>query len=173
MKKNIIAITAFIFYFFVRILLQRYEIKMKGGISLGGSSWSDIWHSMPIILISSTIIAVFGQYIVLKHLSNNISKEKIRNLEIKQNNSEPYTSECRICGYSSITYPWGTDGASPSFEICPCCGVQFGKEDRTLEAIKAYRAEWIRKGGRWFSKNEKPVEWDMDAQLKNIPKNFV
>jgi hypothetical protein len=146
---------------------------MKGGISLGGSTWFDIWHSMPTILISSTIIAVVGQYYILKKLSNDNSKAKIRNSQKEKYRSAPNTNECRVCGYSSDTYPWGEDGVSPSYDICPCCGVQFGKEDRTLDAIKAYRTEWISKGGKWFSKNEEPLEWDMDAQLKSIPKDFL
>ena len=36
---------------------------------------------------------------------------------------------CRICGYRLGFEPWGDDGKTPTYEICPCCGVEFGNED--------------------------------------------
>jgi hypothetical protein len=146
MRKYTLSILIFLLFLFINTLFQRYDIKLKGGISLGGSSWSEIWHSMPRILFVSIIMAIVMHYVflaTLKKTSNDISKATIRNAEKEQYRSSPKTSECRVCGYSSDTYPWGEDGVSPSYQICPCCGVQFGKEDRTLDAIKAYRGEWI------------------------------
>lgn len=52
---------------------------------------------------------------------------------------------CRICGYSDETfYPWGTDGKTPSFDICPCCNVEFGYEDSQKKGIIRYREKWIK-----------------------------
>ena len=36
---------------------------------------------------------------------------------------------CRVCGWKQETAPWGGDGQTASFLICPCCGVEFGYED--------------------------------------------
>jgi hypothetical protein len=37
---------------------------------------------------------------------------------------------CRVCGYEPADPPWGQDGAIPSFELCPSCGVEWAT--RTL-----------------------------------------
>ena len=32
---------------------------------------------------------------------------------------------CRVCGYcDEELFPWGEDGETPTFEICPCCNVE-------------------------------------------------
>ncbi|MGB7430615.1 MAG: hypothetical protein WA933_22715 [Microcoleaceae cyanobacterium] len=44
-------------------------------------------------------------------------------------------NSCRVCGYD-MKYPiWGEDGNTPSFDICPCCGTEFGYEDCTPQSI--------------------------------------
>lgn len=50
---------------------------------------------------------------------------------------------CRICGYRLGFEPWGDDEKTPTYEICPCCGVEFGNEDCTMKSIKEYRKSWI------------------------------
>jgi len=51
---------------------------------------------------------------------------------------------CRICGYfDKDLMPWGEDGDIPSFEICPCCGVEFGYEDVQIDSIVRYRKKWM------------------------------
>lgn len=80
---------------------------------------------------------------------------------------------CRICGLYIEELPWGEDGNYPSYEICSCCGVEFGNEDYKIESIRRYREEWIKKGSAWFEPSEKPEEWNREEQLKNIPQNFI
>ena len=79
---------------------------------------------------------------------------------------------CRICGLIQLEAPWGEDGKTPNFEICACCGVEFGYEDSTITGIKSYRKNWLDAGATWEEENEKPDNWSIDAQLRNIPKNF-
>lgn len=51
---------------------------------------------------------------------------------------------CRVCGYyDKELLPWGEDGETPTFEICPCCNVEFGYEDVQLSSIKSYREKWM------------------------------
>ncbi|WP_449387855.1 hypothetical protein [Chryseobacterium lineare] len=76
---------------------------------------------------------------------------------------------CRVCGLFIDDLPWGEDGKSPTYEICPCCGVEFGYEDYTVESTKKYRKEWLIKGAKWFDKSEQPEKWDKEQQFKNIP----
>jgi len=79
---------------------------------------------------------------------------------------------CRVCGLNQDEPPWGEDGNSPSFAICSCCGVEFGYEDCSLESVKKYRSDWLLKNAPWFSKKEKPVNWSIEEQIKNIPDEF-
>ena len=80
---------------------------------------------------------------------------------------------CRVCGLYIETLPWGEDGNSPTYEICPCCGVEFGYEDYTAESAKQYREKWIHEGANWFQPKQQPENWDRQQQSKNIPDNFL
>lgn len=79
---------------------------------------------------------------------------------------------CRVCGLYFEDLPWGQDGRSPSYEICPCCGVEFGNEDYTVSAAKRYRNRWISEGANWFNPKEKPKNWIREDQFKEIPEEF-
>lgn len=82
------------------------------------------------------------------------------------------TNNCRICGLYFEAPPWGEDGHSPTFDICPCCGVEFGNEDYTFESAKRYRAKWIDGGASWFMPKKKPSNWDIQEQMLKIPPNW-
>lgn len=79
---------------------------------------------------------------------------------------------CRVCGLYIENAPWGYDGMSPTYEICPCCGVEFGNDDYTIESVKTYRTEWIKRGANWFTPKEKPNNWNLEEQLKKIPLGY-
>lgn len=80
---------------------------------------------------------------------------------------------CRVCGLYIDDLPWGKDGNCPTYEICSCCGVEFGNEDYTIESTKQYREKWINEGMNWFEPSEKPENWDKEEQFKNIPQDFL
>lgn len=75
---------------------------------------------------------------------------------------------CTICGLEQSPPPWGEDGDTPSFEICECCGVQYGYEDCTKDAILKFRKLWIKNGAQWSFSKKKPKNWSLEKQLKNI-----
>ena len=75
---------------------------------------------------------------------------------------------CPVCGYSDLEEPPRDKNGMPSFDICDCCGVEFGYEDLTEESMIKYRKKWIETGGEWFIKESKPNNWTMQEQLKNI-----
>jgi hypothetical protein len=79
-------------------------------------------------------------------------------------------NNCKVCGLYISPPPWGEDGLSPSYEICPCCGVEFGNEDYTEESIRKYRQQWINKGYEWFEPSERPSDWNPNVQLANVLK---
>lgn len=76
---------------------------------------------------------------------------------------------CRVCGFFIKDKPWGSDGKSPTYDICPCCGVEFGNEDYSIDSIRKYRTHWINAGTAWFDTNQKPDNWNLEEQLDNIP----
>ena len=48
--------------------------------------------------------------------------------------------KCRVCQFDCYPFlPWGVDGLTPSYSICPQCGVEFGYEDSSEEGLKKYR----------------------------------
>jgi hypothetical protein len=78
---------------------------------------------------------------------------------------------CPVCGYAALFEPaWVGD--SPSDEICPCCGTQFGYDDAADDALARtnrharLRTAWVANGCPWYSKSRTaPSEWDPQQQL--------
>jgi hypothetical protein len=62
-------------------------------------------------------------------------------------------------------FPWGEVGNCPTYEICPCCGVEFGNEDYILNSIKIYRENWINNGNNWFAPKERPNNWSLEEHI--------
>jgi hypothetical protein len=79
---------------------------------------------------------------------------------------------CRVCGFKHYDFPWGADGKTPSFEICECCGTEFGYEDYQLGSIHKARAEWIAEGARWAMPISMPIGWKLEEQIAAIPESF-
>jgi hypothetical protein len=79
---------------------------------------------------------------------------------------------CRICGLKLDVPPWGDDGRTPSFEFCPCCGVEWGYQDATAVGARRYREQWLKAGAAWESPELRPAHWDLQAQLMAIPTGF-
>lgn len=73
---------------------------------------------------------------------------------------------CRVCGYcDEELFPWGEDGETPTFEICPCCNVEFGYEDAQITSIIRYREKWMKSSK--FQSDSKYLK-----QLKNIQSQY-
>lgn len=80
---------------------------------------------------------------------------------------------CRVCGLYIESAPWGEDGETPTYEICPCCGVEFGNEDYTLQSVRNYRTKWLENSAKWFEPRQKPNYWDLEEQMKKVPMGFL
>lgn len=61
----------------------------------------------------------------------------------------PSAHLCRVCGYFSDDPPWGLDGCCPTYEYCPCCGVEWGYQDSLPTSVDRFRSEWVQRGGTW------------------------
>lgn len=80
---------------------------------------------------------------------------------------------CPVCGLALDGPAWA-DG-SASFEICPCCGTQFGYDDccgGEAAARPAWywqaRQSWVAGGMRWWSTRTPPAGWDAVSQLARL-----
>ncbi|WP_244269261.1 hypothetical protein [Pantoea septica] len=80
---------------------------------------------------------------------------------------------CRACGAEQLDAPWGDDGESPTYDICDCCGIEFGYEDSTLEGVKKYRTKWLGDGAKWHNKKTEPENWSVIEQLSSIPEKYL
>lgn len=76
---------------------------------------------------------------------------------------------CIVCGFNELEEPPYEEG-DPSFEVCPCCGFQYGFDDLDQGYTFAeYREKWISEGAEWFSRSRKPkLGWSVEEQLKRI-----
>ncbi|MFF8960301.1 hypothetical protein [Streptomyces sp. NPDC014894] len=97
-------------------------------------------------------------------------------MERTNTNTGTITDEeyCRICGYGDGGLIW--ENGWPTAVICPCCGTESGIGDmgdpgtwEGLRGIRDYRGYWVGNGARWHSPTLRPKEWDLLAQLADIP----
>ncbi len=80
---------------------------------------------------------------------------------------------CPVCGWPELHEPPRSESGGASFEICPCCGFEFGydDDDRGLTYEEA-RARWIGGGMPWWSRaRPAPPGWSGAAQI--IAAGFV
>jgi hypothetical protein len=67
---------------------------------------------------------------------------------------------CPVCGF-------GMEDPPRDYNICPCCGTEFGNHD-VNSSIAAIRSEWLRAGAKWWSTvDEPPHGWDPYRQIGN------
>lgn len=88
------------------------------------------------------------------------------------NNTHMVEHFCRVCGLYNESPTWENNNI-PSHNICPCCGVEFGYEDYSLDWAREYRQKWLQKGATWFNAKQKPSNWDLAQQMKNIPQKWL
>jgi hypothetical protein len=82
---------------------------------------------------------------------------------------------CPVCGYPGLDEPPYLNNEAASYNICPCCYVEYGFDDggRHGEDLQLWIAEarlgWINQGMRWGSSyTDPPAHWDPLSQLENL-----
>jgi hypothetical protein len=76
---------------------------------------------------------------------------------------------CLVCGHRGLGQAPRSESGGGSFEICVCCGFQYGvdDDDRGIDPATA-RERWIAGGSRWFSRSTPPpAGWDPHRQLEH------
>ena len=75
---------------------------------------------------------------------------------------------CPVCGYDDLDEAPRDELDCASFEICPCCGTQFGYDDAARDHA-SLRDEWVGTGMAWWSRSHKPpIGWDPAEQLGRL-----
>jgi hypothetical protein len=64
---------------------------------------------------------------------------------------------CPVCFYPGLEFP------PRDYEICPCCGVEFGNDDE-IKSHAELRQAWVNRGGLWFF-GAAPRYWNPWMQL--------
>lgn len=79
---------------------------------------------------------------------------------------------CLVCGYDKLSQiPYDVNN-NPSYEICDCCGFEYGYDDLSNgDTYESYRKKWIESGARWFNQSKQPINWSLEQQL-NVLKNI-
>jgi hypothetical protein len=93
---------------------------------------------------------------------------------------------CPCCGYDGLEGPaYAELGAPPwlhlegppyfphpgfpSYEVCACCGFEFGNDDdpgtAPGDSFEDYRRQWVASGAEWFDPTKQPKDWDLAKQL--------
>jgi len=76
---------------------------------------------------------------------------------------------CPVCGYDQLDLMPYNSGKAGSYDICDCCGFQFGvTDDDKKYTFESYREEWILNGAKWFDPESKPNDCNLKGQLRNI-----
>lgn len=65
--------------------------------------------------------------------------------------------------------PYCTHFGCPSYELCPCCGFEYGFDDEPGSgagvSFEDYLSEWVNNGCAWFIPSQQPSGWSLKTQL--------
>jgi len=78
---------------------------------------------------------------------------------------------CPVCGSDGLLEKPRSVIGSPSYEVCMCCGFEFGYHDDSQGyTYRDWRTRWIGKGTRWCCEDiePRPLGWDAEQQLMNL-----
>lgn len=75
----------------------------------------------------------------------------MRDMQLSEAN--PSLASCPVCRNELDFVPW--EGDSPSFEICPFCGIQFGYNDARRDLREQIYREWRE---AWIANDCQPFE---------------
>ncbi|WP_340113320.1 hypothetical protein [Maribellus mangrovi] len=77
---------------------------------------------------------------------------------------------CPVCGWDKLIQPPYNIYNEPSYEICFCCGFEFGFTDANSGySFIEWRKKWIESSYKfYFPKNHIPEDWGQDMAIKQL-----
>ncbi|MBI5563389.1 MAG: histidine phosphatase family protein [Chloroflexi bacterium] len=95
---------------------------------------------------------------------------------------------CPVCGYDqldrppyanigfppykySLKPPYYAHYGQPSYDVCSCCGFEYGNDDEpgtvsSARSFQEYLSDWIENGLLWFKPDKRPNDWSLEDQLQ-------
>jgi len=87
---------------------------------------------------------------------------------------KPYENypECFV-STKNLKPPYHSIWGAASYEVCECCGFEFGNDDDpggslSPETFSSYRRDWIKRGAKWLQGFSKPKGWVLERQLARL-----
>lgn len=86
---------------------------------------------------------------------------------------KPYENMPPLSQTHRVQPPYENVWGFPSYEVCECCGFEFGNDDNGMDAssnfsFESYLREWFDKQKcEWFTPSKKPDNWSLIQQLEN------
>jgi hypothetical protein len=84
--------------------------------------------------------------------------------------SKPYAKGVTLPVSQELKPPYSQYFGLPSYEVCDCCGFEFGFDDEpgvgAPDTFSGYLGQWISEGQTWFSPRKRPDGWTLREQLK-------
>ena len=72
-------------------------------------------------------------------------------------------THCPLCGYGPLADRYAdAQELRWSYDICPCCGCEFGYDDNLRHLEK-----WIEGGMKWFNQDLCSTTWSYEEQIQN------
>jgi hypothetical protein len=85
---------------------------------------------------------------------------------------KPYANMPSISETKNKPIPYEDLWGFPSYDVCSCCGYEFGFNDNPGngigETFEEARREWIEDGCKWFEPSEMPPGWSAQKQLEAV-----
>src|SRR5262249_43769086 len=83
----------------------------------------------------------------------------------------PYRGLANVSAARGLEPPYERYFGEASYEVCACCGFEFGNDDNpgtgAPTSFEEYLGEWIRSGRDWFDPATKPDGWRLAEQLES------
>lgn len=81
----------------------------------------------------------------------------------------PYQGLTEVSAARRLEPPYEQYFGTPSYEVCACCGFEFGNDDNpgtgAPDSFEEYLSAWIRSGAEWFDPALRPKGWRLEEQL--------
>jgi len=81
----------------------------------------------------------------------------------------PYAELDDLTALQGLTPPYSRFLGAPSYDVCDCCGFEFGNDDEpgtgNAVSFERYRSDWQEEGCPWFAPERRPEGWCLADQL--------
>ena len=81
----------------------------------------------------------------------------------------PYANASGVGLIRGLTPPYDTYFGDPSYEVCACCGFEFGNDDSDPPptSFEESLLRFVARNELWLDPKKKPLKWSLQEQLYN------